>query len=131
MARCHFISQTETFLLLRCPVNKTAEYFIDYYIRSRHLCVFSLLPIRSLCRERKMSHLIRLWYFSSSIFHSSNLHAQSSNGARCLILVLDPSSTSILYVCEQQRLWLECTDAQARLSLRWSLVAYVINTITS
>ena len=29
----------------------------------------------------------------------------------------DPSSTSILYVSEQRRLWQDCVDAQARLSL--------------
>ena len=32
----------------------------------------------------------------------------------------DPLST-ILHVCEQRRLWQDCPDAQARLSLRWSL----------
>ena len=32
----------------------------------------------------------------------------------------DPSSTSILHVCEQQRLWWDWADAQARLSLRRS-----------
>ena len=32
----------------------------------------------------------------------------------------DLSSTSILNVCEQRRLWRDCVDAQARLSLRWS-----------
>ena len=31
---------------------------------------------------------------------------------------LDPLSTSILHVCEQRRLWRDCTDAQARLSHR-------------
>ena len=41
----------------------------------------------------------------------------------------DPSSTrtSILHVCEQRRLWRDCTDAHARLS-RWSPV---ISTIMS
>ena len=33
---------------------------------------------------------------------------------------LNPSSASVLYVCEQRRLWWVCTDVQARLSLRWS-----------
>ena len=28
--------------------------------------------------------------------------------------------TSILHVCEQRRLWRDCADAQARMSLRWS-----------
>ena len=31
-----------------------------------------------------------------------------------------PLSTSMLHVCEQWRLWRDCTDAQALLSLRWS-----------
>ena len=35
----------------------------------------------------KMSHVMRLWYllFSLIVFHSSNAHAQLSNGTRCLI----------------------------------------------
>ena len=37
----------------------------------------------------------------------------------------DPSSTSILYVCEQRRLWRDCADAQSRLSLRCSPMRYV------
>ena len=37
----------------------------------------------------------------------------------------DPSSTSILYVCKQRRLWRECADAKARLSLRWSTVGSI------
>ena len=32
----------------------------------------------------------------------------------------DPSSTSIVHVSEQRRLWRDCAGAQARLSLRWS-----------
>ena len=35
-----------------------------------------------------------------------------------------PSSTSVLHVCEQRRLWRDCVDAQARLSLRWSPMSY-------
>ena len=31
----------------------------------------------------------------------------------------EPSSTSLLYVCGQRRLWRDCVDAQAPLSLRW------------
>ena len=34
----------------------------------------------------------------------------------------DPSTTSILHACERRRLWRDCADAQARLSLRWSLM---------
>ena len=36
----------------------------------------------------------------------------------------DPSSISVLNVCEQRRLWRDCADAQARLSLRWSPMWY-------
>ena len=38
---------------------------------------------------------------------------------------LDPSSTSIVHVCKQRKLWRDCTDVQP------SLVAYVIRTIIS
>ena len=34
----------------------------------------------------QMSHVMRSWYFSSSETHSSNKHAQTSSGARCLIV---------------------------------------------
>ena len=53
-----------------------------------------------------MSHVLRLWYFSSSVNSFS-----------------DPSSTSILHVCEQRRLWLDSAES--------SLVVYVISTIIS
>ena len=36
-----------------------------------------------------------------------------------------PSSTSIRYVCEQRRLWRDCSDAQSRLSLRCSPMRYL------
>ena len=39
----------------------------------------------------------------------------------------DPSSTSIVHVCEQRRLWRDCADAQARLSLRWATMRLVPN----
>ena len=62
------------------------------------------------------SHVMRLWYLSSSVL-SSNAHIQWG----CMSdFWSDPSSTSILHVCEQRRLWRDCTDTQARLSLRWS-----------
>ena len=32
----------------------------------------------------------------------------------------DPSSIFTVYLYEQRRLWRDCADAQARLSLRWS-----------
>ena len=41
-------------------------------------------------------------------------------GTRCLIFWSEPSSTFILHVCEQRRLWRDCANAQGRLSLRSS-----------
>ena len=34
--------------------------------------------------------------------------------------LVGPLFTSIVHVCEQRRLWRDCANAQARLSLRWS-----------
>ena len=68
----------------------------------------------------KMSHLMTLWYFSSSV----NSFFKNTCAASQWGLMSDfwsyLSSTSILYVCEQRRLWRDCANAQARLSLRWS-----------
>ena len=38
------------------------------------------------------------------------------------VLVFSPETSSrfLLHVCEQQRLWLDCANAQARLRLYWS-----------
>ena len=55
-------------------------------------------------------------------FIFSNTHAQPSGGARCLDFWSDPSPTSIVHVYDQRRLWRDCANAQARLSLRWSPV---------
>ena len=38
----------------------------------------------------------------------------------------NPSSISILHVCEQRRLWPDCADEQAQLSLSWSSVMSTI-----
>ena len=49
------------------------------------------------------SHLMRLRHFDLVLRNSSNTHAQPFSSARCLIFFSDPSSTSILDVCEQRR----------------------------
>ena len=62
-----------------------------------------------------LSHVMRLWYFSSSV----NLFFKRA----CAAIQWgwsDPSPTSILCVCEQRRLWWDCANAQACLSLCWS-----------
>ena len=50
----------------------------------------------------------------------------SNKGNNCIMVLFAIRKlilqTSILYdfLCEQRRLWRDCSDAQARLSLRWS-----------
>ena len=67
-----------------------------------------------------LSHVRRLWYFSSSI-NSFFKHACAAiQWGKMSDFWSDPSSTSILHMCKQRRLWWDCADAQARLRLRWS-----------
>ena len=55
-----------------------------------------------------MSQLMRLWYFSSSINSFFKRACTAIQWARCLIFGRDLSSTSILHVCEERRLWRDC-----------------------
>ena len=72
-----------------------------------------------------MSQLMRLWHFSSSV--NSFFKCACAAIQRCYMSDFwsDPSSVSILHVCEQRRLWRDCADVQP------SLVSYVISTIIS
>ena len=54
------------------------QNFGGYNIIPRHFLVAGH-------KKSKLSHLMRLWYFSSSVTHSSNVHAQPSSVARYLI----------------------------------------------
>ena len=74
---------------------------------------------QKLC-QHETSQLMRLWCFLCSV-NSSFKRAYAAIQWGCMSdFWPDPSSTSILYVCEQRRRWLDCADAQARLSLRCS-----------
>ena len=59
----------------------------------------------------------RWWFVSSSVNSFLWMHMCSHPEGPDVWLV--PSATSILYVCEQRRLWQECVDVQPRLSLSW------------
>ena len=62
-----------------------------------------------------MSHLMRLWYFPSSVNSLLNAHARPSSGARCLIFGLLPH-----FMCANSEGSGETArDAQACLSHRW------------
>ena len=73
-----------------------------------------------ICFFLYMSQLMRLWHFSSSV-NSFFKHACAAiQWGYMSEFWSDPSSTVILHVCEQWRLWRDYADAQVRLSLRWS-----------
>ena len=59
-------------------------------------------------KEYHLSHLMRLWYFSSSVnsFFKRACKAIHPEGQDVRFFLSDPSPTSTLRVCEQRRLWL-------------------------
>ena len=52
-----------------------------------------------------LSHLMRLWYFSSSVNSFFKRTYAAIQWGKMSDSWSDPSSTSILHVCEQRRLW--------------------------
>ena len=77
--------------------------------------------------EEEMSQLMRLWHFSSSV-NSYFKRACAAIHWGYMSFWLDPSSTSILHMCEQRRLWQTAPTRR----LAWAFaVAYVISTIIS
>ena len=106
-------------------------------INQNLLTVSSMVP--KLCDyDVKMSQLMRLWYFLPS---ENSFFRRAYAAIQCSWMSdfwSDSSLTSILYVCEQGRLWRDCVDAQALMRLRRcagspepSVVASVISTIMS
>ena len=67
-----------------------------------------------------LGQLMRLWHFSSSVNSFFKRACASIQLGKLSNFWSDTSSTSILQVCEQRRLWRDCTEAQARLRLPWS-----------
>ena len=67
--------------------------------------------------KAEMSHVMRLWFFSSPVNHSSNMHVQPSSGARYLIF--GRTLRLLPYImCEQCSLWQDC----ALRRLAWAFV---------
>ena len=66
-----------------------------------------------------MSQLMRLWYVSSSVNSFFERACTAIRWGYISDSWSDPSSTSILHVYEQRKLWRDCANAQAHLSLRW------------
>ena len=82
--------------------------------------VFSHAHTKDILKIPYMSRLMRLWHLSPSV-NSIFKHACAAiHWGYTADVWSDPSSTSILYVREQRRLWRDCADAQSRLSLRCS-----------
>ena len=76
------------------------------------------------CGTTEPAHEIMVLF----VFHKRILQTpmHSHPGGLDVYFWSDPSSTSILHMCEQQRLWRDCAG-----SPETSLVAYVISTIIS
>ena len=72
----------------------------------------------------KMSQLMRLWLFSSSVNSFFNRTCTAIQWGLMSDVWSDPSSTSLVHVCEQQRLWWDCAGLPEP-----SLVACVISSI--
>ena len=70
----------------------------------------------SVCKKQ-LSQLMSLWFFSSSVNSFFKRSCAAIHWGLTSDFWSDPSSTPILHVCEQRRLWRDCADAQARLSL--------------
>ena len=66
----------------------------------------------------EMSHVMRLWIFLSSVNSFFKCACAANQWDQMSGFWLDPSSTSILHVCEQRRFWRDFANALARLSLR-------------
>ena len=68
----------------------------------------------------EMSRLMRLWHLSPSVNSILKCPCAAIQCGYTSDFRSDSSSTSILYMFEQQRLGRDCADAQSRLSLRCS-----------
>ena len=96
-----FVISQRTFLAWMSSINKKCHQIV----------ILSLV---------QMSQLRRLWFFSPSVNSVFKRACAAVYWGYMSAFWSAPSSTSILHVCEQRRLWRDCADAQARLSLRWS-----------
>ena len=66
-----------------------------------------------------LSHDMRSWHFSSSVNSVFKRICAAIQWSKMSDVWSNPSSTSMLNVCEQRRLRRDCTDTQSRRSLRW------------
>ena len=88
--------------------------------------VFSKIQVKNAQRKQWISHLMRLWYFLFSVNSFFKRACAAIQWGKRSDFWWDPSSTSTLHVCEKRKLWWDCEDAQARLSLPWSPISTII-----
>ena len=99
-----------------------------------HITVMKLTRDKSFRKKgNSLSHLMRLWYFLSSVNSFFKRDARQYSGARGLIFRRTLCLLPYVMCCEQRRLWQDC---ESRLrgcagSPEPSLVAYVISTTIS
>ena len=91
------------------------------YQSSIKLAIVQTTAFGIVVSSQQMSQLMRLWHFSSSV-NSIFKRACTAIQWGLSDFWSDPSSTSILHVCKQRRLWRDCADVQSRLSLHCSHV---------
>ena len=84
------------------------------------VCCKSFLLVVTMFNSVQLSYFTRLWYFSSSVNSFFKRACAAIQWGWMSDFWTDTSSTSILSVCEQRRLWRDCANEQARLSLHWS-----------
>ena len=114
----HYISHWKTRVPYKSKLQDTRQV-------NQHLLLVAVnLQMMQYCNEHVnlsayFSHLIRLWYLSSSVNSFFKHTCTAIQLGYMSNFWLDLLSTSILHMCKQQRLWRDCRDVQAHLSLRW------------
>ena len=108
-----------------CTVFPTIIYRAVAEIVRHHISTVTTVQAWCTCTvidvyKTKLSRLMRLWYFSSSVNSFFKRACAAIQWGEMSDFCSDTSSVSILHVCEQRRHWRDCADAQVRLSLRWS-----------
>ena len=71
-------------------------------------------------KNHRCNHVMRLWYFLASVNSFFKCACAAIQWGLMSDFLSAPLSASILHLSEQRRLWWDCVDAQARLSLHWS-----------
>ena len=104
-------------------------------MRSQLLPGTQLKLLRTVPQEVSLTcaHRYRNWASAWQMYHKTCMTSKDSDQpahppsmARVLVYPSLNSLNAVEGTCDQQRLWSDCTDAQADLSLRWSHVLLLV-----